>query len=154
MVELQFEIVIAAERDLVFETLADIAAYPDWLPPSPTFGTIRDVQPTPPQLGTTYTDAVQGPPMRGEIIVFERPYQIGFRQMTHIGLAFIRFAMTVESLYTLTEQANGTHIRRDYQLETQGLLRFLEGRIVRMGATENERILATLKQHLENTSEP
>lgn len=150
MPQMHFEVEIACSPQQAFDTLADIAAYPDWLPPSTTFGTIRDVQPTPPQRGTTYTDAVQGPPMRGEITRFERPHALGFRQTTHLGVAFIKAELLVESLYTLTPITQGVQVRRDYQLEARGVLRLLEGRLFRLGVAENQRILATLRAYLES----
>lgn len=149
---MRFETTINCPIEQVFDLLANITEYATWLPQSATFGTIRDIQPLPVQLGTTYVDAVQGPPMRGEVTVFERPHRLGFNQLSETKVGFLRGSLRSESLYTLTEQAGGTHVVREYHLTMTGVIRLMQPMLLRGGRQESERILQVLKQYLEGNA--
>lgn len=142
---MKFTTTIHAPVERVFDLIAQIDRYGEWLPPSNTFKEVREVSDRPVRAGTTYIDQGQSTPMRGHVTVYERPTRIGFAQAQNMPLG----RLAVETTYTLVATASGTHVTRDFQFHTGGLLLLIRPLLAGVLRQENERILAALKGYAE-----
>jgi uncharacterized protein YndB with AHSA1/START domain len=147
MAEMQFTTVINRPAAEVFALIADLANYHTWLPPSNLFTQLPEISDNPVKLGTTYVD--QG--LQGEVIEFQPPTRIAFRQGTQIKRLGLTFGLEVQSRYTLSPEEGSTRVVRDTQVKVGGMLKLLKPILVRQIRAENERILAMMKVWLEKT---
>ncbi len=145
MPELHFETTINRPAEDVFNLIADLPHYDQWLPPSNLYASMTQYSRLPIERGTTYVDEGKMARMEGRITEFDPPRRLHFRQTTVSALG----AMDIEIRYTLESEGSGTQVKRDVTAQPSGLYSLAKGFLARSISKENERILAVMKAYLE-----
>lgn len=144
---MDFTIDIASPVERVFELIADLPKYSEWLPASGLYAGATETTDSPIKLGTTYVDHAQQAKLHGIVTEFEPPHVVGFHQETRSPLG----RLIVDIRYRLEAQPAGTRVHRTTAPRLTGLLVLLTPLIVRSIRAENTRTLALMKEHLEAT---
>lgn len=147
MQELHFEATINRPIEAVFNLLADLPHYDQWLPPSNLYASMTQYSRLPIERGTTYVDQGKLSRMTGRITEFDPPRRLHFRQTT----VSIAGALDIEIRYTLESDGGGTRVKRDVNVQPSGAYGLVQGFLVESIRKENERIMAIMKQYLEKT---
>ena len=149
MPNLHFTTSIDAPPQAVFDRLADLAHYDDWLPSSNLFKTSMEISDSPARHGTKYVD--NG--LHGEVTVCQPPQNLTFHQLTNLKLAgFIPAGVDITIAYQLKADGVGTNLTRDVTVQVSGAAKLLQSRLMSSIAAENQRILAALKLGLEKSA--
>ncbi len=148
MSKMRFTIQIEAPAERIFPVIADLAAYPTWLPGSKAFGGTTDISPLPVGLGTTYVDAGPAGVRRGEVTVYEPPRRICFHQPMEVA-GPVRGTIDIHLCHGLEPADGATRVARELELGIPTALKLATPFIRRMFGKENERVLAALKSHVE-----
>jgi len=148
MTTLQFEADIEASPERVFDLLAGLRDYDQWLPRSSAFHGTEDISEGPIGVGTTYVEGGPFGVRYGKVTALSRPTLLAFEQPMTIkprmmGIIGIRLR------HILTPVAQGTHLYREVELTPHGLVRYAMPFIVKAFRTENERMLKVLKAFAE-----
>lgn len=141
---MDFTIDVASPMARVFELLADLPNYPQWLPPSGLYATTV-VSETPIRLGTTYVDRSKQGPLHGRVTEYQPPNMLGFHQEAHFALG----RLIIDIHYQLEVVEGATRVHRATAPQTSGLLALLRPIVIRSIRQENLRTLARMKQYLE-----
>ena len=140
---------ISAPIEKVFDTIADMPRYGEWLPDSSAFGGTADVSPYPVQLGTHYRDI--GPVEKpGTVTEFSRPHCIAFHHVVLIRKP-LKIDVDAKVRYTLAPAAGGVSVERVLTIEYDlpFLLSWLGPILMQGFRKENVRTLDALKRYLE-----
>lgn len=142
------ETLIETDRATIFDILADLRHYGDWLPHSLVFKGTTAISPGPIGVGTTYVETSPWGTRRGVVTVIDRPDRIAYWQpMTlsprWLGTVFVR----VED--SLAPVGFSTLLRRDLQLRFRGVVTLAAPIVARSFVSEIERIQKWLKSHAE-----
>ena len=149
MPTLHFATTISAPPEVVFDRLADLAHYDQWLTPSNLYKTALEITDSPVRQGTTYVD--NG--LHGEVTVCQPPQSLTFHQVTNLKLAgFIPAGVDITIAYQLRAEGVGTNLTRDVNVQIGGVARLMQSRLLKSIAAENRRILAALKAGLEQSA--
>jgi uncharacterized protein YndB with AHSA1/START domain len=142
MVRITSTIDIDASTQRVYSALRALDAYPSWLRHSRVY---RGTKARTPQAGAalTYEDSTMVGRMRGELVEDVPDRALQFHQAKPSGGldALIR--------YDLDAAGPGTHVTRVGDLTTHGMLRVVQSMLLWMAAAESERMMKSLKAHLE-----
>jgi uncharacterized protein YndB with AHSA1/START domain len=153
--KLAFLIQIGASAERVFELVADMPNYRDWLPDSAAFGGTVNVTPYPVRLGTTYLDAgpIQKP---GSVTEFDRPRHISFHHTVQMRRWFLNTDIDALIRYSFTPRDGGVFVERRLVLTFDFLRiqRLLLPLVITGFRMENNRTLAALKRYAEATRRP
>jgi len=150
---LHFMTAINASPQSVFERIADLAHYDQWLPPSGMYKSVMDISENPVRLDSTYVDKGTNSTMHGSVTVFQPPQKITFHQVTNLKLLmFIPAGLDVTVAYQLEAAGAGTNLTRDVTVQASGVLALLQSRLLPGIAAESQRILAALKSGLEKST--
>ena len=142
MPELRFSTDIQRPPDVVFNLIADLTNYHQWLSPSKIYAATRDITKSPVMLGTTYRD---NNTMYGKVIAYQPPTLITFRQSTkNPGLD-----ITIRYELSAGNTGSETHLVRTATVATRRLFRLFQLIAVSGIRQENERLLLAMKRHLE-----
>ena len=145
MAELRFETVIQRPIEDVFNLIADLPHYGEWLPPSNLYGNVTQYTGMPVGRGTQYVDQGKLTRMTGRVTAFAAPKHITFQQSTVSMLG----ALEVEIRYTLESAGDSTRVIRQVDVRPGGAFGLIQGRLLKSITQESERILAAMKAHLE-----
>jgi len=141
-----YELVVGRATSEVFDVLAAVDRYHEWLPPSKMY--VRTELTGEMGQGCEYVDHHSGGgSMSGVVHIYEPPTRIGFRQERRI--AFGRAVIRVE--YTLKSDGAGTHILRHHAFDTSLHLRPGEWIFKKRLVAENERVMHALAKLLEGS---
>ncbi len=149
MPELHFTTDIDGPPEAVFDLIADLAHYGDWLPGSGAFGTISEISPLPVQLGTTYVDAGPTGTRYGTVTEFLRPVHIGFHQPMRVRRFPTRGMIDIRLRHRLTAVGPATRLDRDLTIGLPGGLRLAQPIVMANLRKENDRVLSVLKAYVE-----
>jgi uncharacterized protein YndB with AHSA1/START domain len=149
MPTIQATVYIEAQPMQVFELLADLRSYNQWLPSSESFNRLDHISDIKPKLGTVYSDIGASSRMLGKITIFSPPYQLAFQQSSVINLFLPVGSINISIHYVLREEDTGTRVNRTQDVKLSGLLKLFEGRIARIIQKENIRILEAAQRYLE-----
>lgn len=152
VVELEVERTVLAPVEDVFDRLADIMGYSDWMPAK---GSIlrrtEQTSPGEPSLGTTYVDDTSYGKTPGEIVEFDRPHRLVF----HWWDSSRRGGMKLEGWpgYTLTPDGRGmTLVRHHVKLRTYGAYRLATPVLRRLALKERTATVEALKTSFDDSS--
>ncbi len=145
MAELRFETLIERPIEDVFNLIADLPHYSEWLPSSNLYGSVTQYTGMPIGRGTQYVDQGKTTRMNGRVTAFETPKYITFEQSTVSMLG----ALEVEIRYTLESAEEGTRVIREVDVHPGGAFGLVQGRLLKSISQESERILAAMKAWLE-----
>lgn len=149
MSDMHFAIVVNRPVEAVFQLIADLPHYGQWLPSAGAFSAVSTVSDNPIKLGTTYVDNGTSTVMQGQITVFEPPNRITFRQNARFQRFIFSGGLHVQIQYTLAATNSGTQVKRDTTVEVLRILKLLQPVVLRTIRKENERILQKMKAYLE-----
>lgn len=132
----------------VFDRIADINAYPDWLPARGIFITTYQDSPGPVRAGTTYTDKTRLGTVYGDVVEFDPPHRIVF----HYAARRLGFTiMEGWPGYTLEAQdETTTRVSHHGRARLGGPLNLLRSIFQRMADHERQRTVSALKDSLES----
>lgn len=148
-VMLTFETVIRQSREVVFDLLVDLRRYDDWLPHSIAFEGTTSISDGPIRAGSTYVESSRWGTRRGIVTDLDRPARVSYRQpMTLRPLWFGGIDIALD--HVLDELGPSTRVMRTLKLELRGPARLLRLPVVRSFKTENERMMAKLKNYAES----
>ena len=146
MIKIELSTHINKPTQDVFDFIAILSNYTEWLEGGETYVGTQQTSLGPAGVGTTYIDKSGPATMHGEIIEYQSPTRITFRQ----GMKLIVPAFEVTMRYTLEDQGDETtKVIRNYQMELYGIVRLTTPWIRTITRKENERILEVMKKRLE-----
>jgi uncharacterized protein YndB with AHSA1/START domain len=150
MTHLQFTTFINRPPDVIFNLIADLAHYGQWLSPSALYNELQQISDTPIKLGTTYIDQGKSSTLQGVITEFQPPTNLTFTQGTRLKLPVVSAGLDIAICYKLEAQNGGTKVIRDVDVRFVGVLRLMQPILLRQISAENVRILAVMKDYLES----
>lgn len=144
MPDIHVSVDINRPPEVVFNRLADIAHYRDWLPPSQTYVGTTDISDMPIKQGTTYIDTSTTGSMNGHVDEYEPFARIVFHQIGKNP------NIEIVAAYQLTPIPQGTRIERTTHLVLSGIYKLIQPIAVSRTRAENQRTLNVLKTFLES----
>jgi Polyketide cyclase / dehydrase and lipid transport len=142
MARIEGEIIIGRPVDVVFDYVADQSNEPQY---NPQMVRAEKITPGPVRRGTQFRSAVASMGRTAEMLIectsYDRPRL--FASTTTMQQADISYALTFEPA------AGGTRMRWSGQVRPKGAVRLLGPVITWIGIRQEQRIWASLKQHLE-----
>jgi uncharacterized protein YndB with AHSA1/START domain len=145
---------VKAPPSVLFQLLADLPHYAQWLPHSEQFAATTEVEPYPVQLGSRYHDGRPEEPGNewwGTVIGFQPPGSLDFHQA--IKVKQLRSQVDVHIHYSFEAVASGTELSRwlilDIAMPT--VLRPLRRAIVSRFDSENVRTIGAVKVFAEES---
>lgn len=148
-VKLNFETNVEAPIEDVFERVADMPHYKDWLPNSNAFGGTKDVSPYPVQLGTHYLDYGPQGERPGVVNFFDRYTKLGFRHTMLVNNLGLNLNTDIQIIYQFQDvDAKSTVVKRQLIMTITGPKRsMLAVPFVKLAfVRENRRIMRALKR--------
>ena len=144
--EWSIEIACAPER--LFDLLADLRAYEQWLPRSSAFHGTMDITPGAVAAGTRYVEPGPFGTRHGAVTRFERSVTLDFEQpMTMKPPALGRIGIRV--FHRIDATPDGARLTRRLELTPSGPIRFVWPLIARAFVAENERMMPLIKAAAE-----
>jgi Polyketide cyclase / dehydrase and lipid transport len=144
MARINGEIVIGRPVDVVFDYVADQSNEPRY---NPRMVRAEKITPGPVGTGTRFRSAVASMGRTAEMLIeytgYERPTRLS--SATTMQQADISYTLTFEPT------ASGTRMRWSGQVRPKGAFKLLGPLIAQLGRHQEQRIWASLKQHLEAT---
>jgi Polyketide cyclase / dehydrase and lipid transport len=142
MARIDGEIVIGLPAGVVFDYVADQSNEPQY---NPRMVRAEKVTPGPVGKGTRFRSAVASRGRTVEMLIevtgYDRPHHLA--SITTMQQADISYTLTFEPV------ASGTRMQWSGQVRPRGALKMLGPVVVWMGRHQEQRIWASLKQHLE-----
>ncbi|MGJ3237069.1 MAG: SRPBCC family protein [Anaerolineae bacterium] len=147
-IEFEIETVINRPIEEVFERIANISRYSNWLPKTGLFINTEQGVDGPVTLGTPYTDKTTIGMWHGEVIQFERPHKVEFQhQLRWFGIP----VMQTRPGYQLESTAGGTKVYHKAEGELYGVFKLMRRMASRMAKAERKRTLNALKDSLQSS---
>jgi hypothetical protein len=147
MIEIEIGFLVQKRIDHVFRRISDIANYWRWVPERSKFFIENKVTSEGPfGVGTTYVDRLKwwGKAV-GEVIVYEPPSSIKFKQKTSFGLPV--FSATAE--YNLNPHQHSTEVEHRFQVIPCGLFNLFQPILAKIVRSERERTCRAIEQGLD-----
>jgi uncharacterized protein YndB with AHSA1/START domain len=132
----------------VFERIADIRRYPEWMPGTGLFVTCTQDSAGPVRHGTRYSDKTRLGTVHGEVSAFDRPRKVVFHYSARLlGLT----VMEGWPGYALDRKGAGrTRVHHTANGRLYGPFRLLGPLVQRLASRERSRTVGALKQSLES----
>lgn len=146
VVRVERQVTIARAITDVFDRLADLGAYSDWMPRTGLFGSC---QPTDDGATPSYRDSSRIGPWRGDIVVLDRPTRIAFRQTLRW---FGRDVMEARPTYLLESDRGATTVLHVAEGELFGMFRVLKPVTALLAKRERRLTVEALRSSLESTT--
>ena len=132
----------------VFERLADLPGYSNWMHRTGLFRRCGQISDGPIEKGTTYFDATRMGTYRGEVTDFERPSRIGFREtLRWFGTAV---AEARADYFLDADDQKRTIVHHVAEGELFGWMRLMKPGAALLARSERSRTLKSLKRSLES----
>jgi|GEM_PF-934527 len=135
----------------VFDCLAALDKYSDWLATSDTYQETEIITDLPIRQGTQYRDNGSQVIMKGEITVYQAPQKLTFSQFTELKMLGLANKMHILIEYDLVDNSGKTALTRKQSVELSGIVILVTPFLRSIMKKENERILQTLKSHLDSS---
>jgi uncharacterized protein YndB with AHSA1/START domain len=146
-VRVEREEIIARPPEQTFERATDLAHYADWMPRTGIFKSCSHISDDPVRLGTTYIDRGRMGAFQGEVVEFERPSRVVYREMLHWFGALV---VVVRLSYEFSPVARGTALHHVAESELHGVFRLMLPMVALIGRGERRRTTRALKDSLES----
>jgi uncharacterized protein YndB with AHSA1/START domain len=146
MMRVELNTVVARPIEDVFGRLTDLSDYSRWMPKFGIF--IRCAQTSEGRVGegSTYYDRGLMGTFRGEIVEFDAPTSVAFREsLRWLGVN----VMEARPAYELVPTQMGTEVRHTAEGQLFGIFRLMEPVVARAARGERKRTLQALKGSLE-----
>lgn len=144
MIALEFERRVQAPPERVFEVLADLASYKEWLPPSDVFVGLKPRDDGPLRQGSRYLDITKAGATPGEVTVHDPPHRITF--VEGVSKPLMRFS--VEIAYRLEPVDGGTRVVRTVRMTSSFPVTLVEPFLAPRMKKESNRILEALARRV------
>jgi uncharacterized protein YndB with AHSA1/START domain len=131
----------------VFERLADLAGYRQWMRRTGLFRKARQTSDGPLAVGTAYLDATRMGTFRGEVTDYAPPTRIAFRETLRW---FGSDLMEARPEYTLEADGNKTLVHHVAEGELFGIMRLMKPAAAFMARSERARTVESLRRSLES----
>lgn len=129
----------------VFQQLADIDGYREWMSREGLFRDTGKVSEGPTEQGTVFYDQARFGRLCGVVTEFDSPNKIAFRQVLRRN---DKPVFESRPSYTLKAVGNGTSVRHTAEGELRGPYKLLEPIIYPVARSERERVLDSLERSL------
>jgi uncharacterized protein YndB with AHSA1/START domain len=149
MIAFQVDRVINRPIEEVFDRLADINGYGDWMSRDGLFRDSQQVSDGPIEVGTEFYDRSSLGELRGEVTEFEQPRRLGFRQVLHRNDSPI---FESRPSYVLEQTGEGTAVHHHAEAEFRGIYKVLEPVAYFVARRERKRVLDSLESSLTGPS--
>jgi uncharacterized protein YndB with AHSA1/START domain len=134
----------------VFARLTDLAGYRAWMHRTGLFRRTGQISDGLLGLGTTYFDATRMGTFRGEVIDYEPPTRIGFRET----LRWFGFAlMEARPQFVLEADGDKTIVHHVAEGELFGIMRLMKPVAAMLARSERTRTVESLRRSLESDRE-
>jgi uncharacterized protein YndB with AHSA1/START domain len=140
--------IIDSPVEQVFEQATDLARYSDWMPRSGIFKECRQTSDGPIRQGSTYVDDGRMGLFRGEVVAFEKPSRVVFKETRRW---FGSTAVDVRLLYEFRPVSGGTAVHHTAESELHGMMRMMRPMVALIGRGERRRTLTALKKAAESS---
>jgi uncharacterized protein YndB with AHSA1/START domain len=130
----------------VFDRLADLNGYREWMRRTGLFRRSGQTSAGPIGLGTAYFDATRMGTFRGEVTDYARPGRIGFRETLRLFGARL---MEARPTYVLEADRDKTIVHHVAEGELFGLTRLMKPVAALMARSERARTVKSLRRSLE-----
>lgn len=131
--------------------LADLPAYSSWMHRTGVFRRCGQVSDGPIGKGTTYVDATRMGSYRGEVVSFEPPSRIGFRETLRWWFGAV---MEARPEYVLDADGERTVVHHVAVGELFGWVRVMKPAASLLARSERARTLESLRRSLETPESP
>jgi uncharacterized protein YndB with AHSA1/START domain len=131
----------------VFARLANLDGYRTWMRRTGLFRRCGQTSDGPLGLGTAYFDATRMGTFHGEVIAFEPPARIGFRETLRW---FGSDLMEARPEYVLESEQDKTIVHHVAEGELFGMMRFMKPVAALMARSERARTVESLRRSLES----
>ena len=130
----------------VFARLADLDGYRTWMRRTGLFRRSAQTSDGPLGLGTAYFDATRMGAFRGEVMVYQPPARIGFREtLRWFGLNL----MEARPEYVLEADRDKTIVHHVAEGELFGIMRLMKPVAALLARSERSRTVGSLRRSLE-----
>lgn len=146
VIKVYIEEKIMRPKDQVFQYLADLNGYNNWLAKKGVFRGTKQISTGIPKKGTEFFDYTILGRFKGEITEFEPPVKIAFRQKFKI---FGVLLMESRPSYELQSINNGTKILHFGEAELFGIAKLYYPRAKKLAVRERGRTVRGLKEAME-----
>ena len=152
MTTIERQVDIAASPEVVFDLIADLHDYGNWLPWAGDYEGTSEISPPPVAVGTTYVEHSRTGVRHGVVIALARPDVVVFRQPMTLRP---RSLGTIASTVSMSVSANsiGARVTRTIELGIPRRLKLVSPTIAGRYARESERMLRRLKAYAESPSD-
>ena len=146
MVRVELDTFIERPIEEVFSQLINVSDYIRWMPKRGIFIRSGQTSDGPMGVGTTFYDRGWMGTFRGEIVAFEPPTRVSFReQLRLLGVPI----MEARPGYELTSTSTGTRVKHWAEGELFGPFKVMQPMAARLAHGERKRTLDALKVSLE-----
>jgi hypothetical protein len=144
---------VAAPPAVLFDLLADLPRYDEWLPSSEQFLQTTDVEPYPVRLGSRYHDGqpgIRGKDWWGTVTGFQPPGSLDFQHT--IAVNQLRATVDVHIHYSFEREKHSTRISRWLVLDIAmpAVFRPMRNLITERFDSENVRTMNAVKEYTES----
>jgi uncharacterized protein YndB with AHSA1/START domain len=146
-IRFESRIVIRRPVEVVFERLADVPSYDQWMHRTGLFRRCRLTSEGPVRQGTTYRDATRMGTFEGEVTEFVSPSRLAFRETLRW---FGSGMMQARPEYVLEGDEGTTVVHHTAVGELVGWMRVMKPAAAMMAKVERTRTLNSLKRSLES----
>ena len=148
MVTVELDTLIARPIDDVFRRLTDLSDYSRWMP---KLGVFIDSSPTsegPVRMGTTYYDKGRLGTFVGEVVEFDAPTRVAFKEkLRWLGVT----VMEARPEYKLISTPTGTEVHHTADGRLFGIFNIMQPVVAWMARGERGRTVQALKNSLERS---
>jgi uncharacterized protein YndB with AHSA1/START domain len=146
MIRVELNTAVARPIEDVFGRLTDLSDYSRWMPKLGMFVRSAQTSEDPVSIGTSYYDRTRMGTFRGEIVEFDAPTKVAFREsLRWLGVK----VMEARPAYELVPTQTGTEVRHTAEGQLFGIFRLMEPVIARVARGERKRTVEALKASLE-----
>lgn len=139
-----FEATVHDTPQEVFDRLADVRSYGDWLPRKGAYKGTQEVSAGPIAVGTTYVETDPMGTRHGRIAVLEAPTLLVFSQPMTMRPSLLG-EIGIEVRYDLTPHDDHVHVRRTVDFAPGGPVKVAWPLVKRGFLAENRRIMRELE---------
>lgn len=149
MIRVEIDRIIKRPIEDVFDRLANINGYSDWLPTSRVFLNSKQTSEGPVDVGTTFIDKTRIGIYRGQVTDFQRPAKVAFRmRLRWFGMNVMESRPT----YILEPVDEGTKVHHTAVGKLYGIFKLMRPYVALRAREERKRTVEILKKSLESSS--
>ena len=147
MITVELDTVIKKSPEEVFARLSDVSSYSKWMPRMGVFKRSRQTSLGPVRKGTTYVDIGRMGTWHGEVVDFEKPNRVDYRETVRwFGLR----VMEARALYQLEPSEGASKLHHVAEGRLYGIFKIMQPMAAVIARGERRRTVEALKKSLES----